>query len=144
MFTKILVPLDGSKAAEKALDYALDLATKYQASMHLLRACWGPMQVLVEGEPSLNPPETLRHEQEAATRYLQERVEALRAQGVNAHFESQTGDPAECIIDSVGSLGADLVVITSRGRTGLKRFLMGSVAERVARHAGCPVLIVGR
>jgi nucleotide-binding universal stress UspA family protein len=144
MFSKIMVPLDGSKQAEAALEYACDLARKYTASLHLIRVCWGPMQVLLEGEPTLNRPESLQQEEESAKNYLHKLQESLRVQGQVATVEQVTGDPAECIIDSVAQQGIDLIVITSRGRTGLKRFLMGSVAERVARHAGCPVLIVGR
>lgn len=144
MFSKIMVPLDGSKQAEAALEYACDLAQKYSASLHLIRVCWGPMQVLLEGEPVLNRPESLQLEEESAQKYLQQLEEALRVQGQVCQVETATGDPAECIIDSVAEHAIDLIVITSRGRTGLKRFLMGSVAERVARHAGCPVLIVGR
>lgn len=136
MFKRILVPLDGSPRAEKSLDFALDLAQKYGAHVTLARICWTSVQVLTAGEIAMLG-DIPNIEEEGARAYLAKLKEKHPEVDTQVHI----GDPAECIIDLTSKAHYDLVVMNSHGRSGMARFIMGSVAERVARHAACPVLI---
>lgn len=142
MFSKILVPLDGSPFAESALDYAHDLVKKYGASLILVRACWGPVAVLGPGDMATMPPPP-NTEESAARDYLSATARRL---GDSCPCEQVTmiGDPSESVLRCAEAHGADLIVISSHGRSGFQRFLMGSVAERITRHSPCPVLIIGK
>lgn len=133
--TKILVPIDLSPASEEALAYARTLAARVGATIELLHA------VDPRGVDGLLGPADPTVWQGVLDR-AQARLEALAAAG-----EAGTvieGRPADIIIDHAHAARADLVVIGSVGRTGVTRFLLGSVAEEVVRGAPCPVLVVRR
>lgn len=141
MFQKILIPLDGSQAAEHALDYLDSLQAKEILLVNLytvplegsLGLGWTPVTVVNRDTPNRN--ESLK--------YLQSVRDKLTSV-VTANMVCGCGDPAEAILEIAETAGCDLILMTSHGRSGFKRFLMGSVAEKVARHATCPVLMVGR
>jgi nucleotide-binding universal stress UspA family protein len=143
MFKKILVPLDGSHFAENALEYAEDLARKYGAEIILVRACFAPVAILGPGDMATMPAPA-NYEEDAAREYLAKMRDRVAQHGVSCETVALVGDPSEGVIEMSAEKGADLIVVTSHGRSGFKRFLMGSVAERIARHAPCPVLIIGR
>ncbi len=147
---RILVAIDGSEPAWKALDVAGDLARLANARIHVLH--------VVRPEP---PPEGLaafaeaeripleeeiarwRSERLAGDELVREARERLVAAGVRAvETLVEEGTPATAIPAVAERLGVDLVVVGSRGRTGLAAALLGSVSQRVAQHAGCSVLIV--
>lgn len=131
--TRILVPIDLSPASEEALAYARALAEKVGASLELLHAV-DPRGV--DGLLGPADPNVWRGVLDRA----QARLEALaRPNEAGTVIE---GRPADVIIDHAHAVRADLVVIGSVGRTGVTRFLLGSVAEEVARGAPCPVLVV--
>lgn len=133
--TKILVPIDLSPASEEALAYARSLAARVGATIELLHAV-DPRGV----DGLLGPADpTVWH---GVLDRAQARLEALAAAG-----EAGTvieGRPADIIIDHAHAARADLIVIGSVGRSGVTRFLLGSVAEEVVRGAPCPVLVVRR
>ncbi len=149
MFTKILVPLDGSDLAERALPPALVLAQHSEAQLSLLRAL-APERMLVAdshvlmlgGYSAIWPNQSLELARKAATDYLS----ALRAtkmpKGLRLSTEMIEGDPAEIIVETARQEGVDLIVMSSHGYSGLTRWVLGSVAERVLHDAPCPVLIV--
>lgn len=143
MFKTILVPLDGSEFAEHALTYAEDLARKYGAELLLVRVCYAPVAVLSPGDMATLPAPP-NWEEDAARAYLARMAERVSADGLTCRTVALIGDPAEGVIETSAEQQADLIVVTSHGRSGFKRFLMGSVAERIARHAPCPVLIIGK
>jgi nucleotide-binding universal stress UspA family protein len=69
-------------------------------------------------------------------------VETARRQGVTIEFHSSTGEPAEALLELAEKLQADLIVVGNRGMSGMKRFLLGSVPNKISHHAPCSVLIV--
>lgn len=144
MFGLIVVPLDGSKAAEEALGVATFLARKDGAHIHLVRACAAPSVIDYSAEGILR--DALRTEEwTTCEKCLEKAVAPLRDEG----FQVETavldeGNAAEQVLKYADEQKAGLIVLTSHGRTGIGRFLLGSVAENIARHANCPVMIVGR
>lgn len=145
MFHKVLVPLDGSRAAEAALEQATYLASRTGGNLLLVQVL---SNYMVTDNPPLTPDfrEQLDLRDRGEARKYLGGVE-LRVQGQGLLCQSEvieSGNPAEGILDCAESRSVDLIVLTSHGRSGLSRFLLGSVAERVLRHAVCPVLVVRR
>ncbi len=144
MFKHILVPLDGSAFAEAALPYAQSLAGKYQAEITLLRVIVPPRWpgVLEAELPELIERLSKTAAQDA-TSYLQYRQESLQAQGLRVTARAQSGEPApDLILEIAKELNCDLIVMSTHGRSGLQRWMFGSVAERVLRHAEIPVMLI--
>jgi nucleotide-binding universal stress UspA family protein len=144
VFRSIVVGTDGSDTARTAVGAAVDLAKLTGATLHLVSA-YEP----VSGQ-------RLRHEARAAPADLQwmvnprdqvdatlaEAAERARAGDVEAQTFAREGDPADAILDVAEELGADLIVVGNKGMTGARRFLLGSVPNRVSHHAPCAVMII--
>ena len=149
-YRTILVPLDGSPAAEQALPHAEAQARRFDASLVVLRAvsARAPLGAVTPGAAALVHPAGVMEasaaadEREEAARYLRNAAEALSGRGVAAVPEPELGDPADAILRRARELPADLIVMTSHGRGGLTRAVFGSVADRVLRDTPCPVLVV--
>jgi nucleotide-binding universal stress UspA family protein len=144
MFLRIFVPLDGSPRAERALDLAASLAQ--QASTH--EPALEPLLILFQAI-DLSPWLDLEDREdertratEATTRYLEERARRLRNQGMSVEIAVRLGNPAEVILEQAMARQAELIVMSTHGRSGLARWALGSVAERVARSASMPVLLL--
>jgi nucleotide-binding universal stress UspA family protein len=137
----ILVPIDFSEFSQKALAHAVPLAEKFGAKITLVHVV----------EPSIYP-ETLLVSPEREEMNIQFTVdgrnllETLRREKIDPAIPSDAivlvGRPYAQIIEAAQSKNADLIVIATHGYTGLKHVLLGSTAERVVRHATCPVLTV--
>ncbi len=141
MYKKILVPLDGSEAAQKALAEAEKLAKIFDSDILLVQVV--PFMPIY-GSPELVTPLIIDEKQkEAAHRYLASLVENLKQQGFRATLTVKTGQqvPAE-IIDVAKEKGADLIVMSTHGRSGFTRWFVGSVALRVLTHAETPILLL--
>jgi nucleotide-binding universal stress UspA family protein len=136
---KVLVPLDGSPHAERAVPLALDLAVAEGAEVELLH-------VDQPGRGGVHPVAEVasRNAQKRAEQLLDDLRNALEERGVKrTHVVGRYGpDPAAEILDVLEAAKPDLVVMSSHGRTGLRRFRFGSVAEKVLRRCTCPVLVV--
>ncbi|MFB6219011.1 MAG: universal stress protein [Halobacteriaceae archaeon] len=136
MYGTILVPTDGSEGAARATEHAVELAATYGATVHALNV------VEPAYSTDFNAGE-LRASLEAAG---EEAVEAVADRAAEAGVEAVTavveGDPHREILSYAEAVDADLVVMGTHGRTGLDRYLLGSVAERVVRTADAPVLTV--
>ena len=141
---RILCPVDFSDLSLNALTFAVDLASKFQAELHLLHVFEGYDEISLNPETALIPmPEwliklrQLCHEKLAAlpSPDLAARCPAL----VRANRE---GPAIHEILDYAAHQKIDLIVLATHGRTGLKHLLMGSVAENVVRSATCPVLTI--
>jgi universal stress protein A len=138
----ILAPLDFSPQSQKALHYALALAEQFGASVTLLYVV----------EPAVYPTEIgyVPAEIDALYRTMdetaREKLAALAEKQVPAQLRGQTlvrvGQPHREITEAAKELAVDLIVIATHGYTGLKHTFLGSTAERVVRHAPCPVLTV--
>jgi len=124
MFAKILVPLDGSELSERAVPYATVLAKAATGSLTLVRVVLDPA-----------------HEDEAKAE-LATVAEKVAKLGVNADVRVIYGHPAEMIIDAAASDQHTMIVMSTHGRSGLGRWLYGSVADQVLREATVPVLLV--
>lgn len=139
---KILVPTDFSPAAAHGLSYARALATEFEARLILLHSVdlhyysTNPDFVLLDLPPLLAAAE------KASAAELREFVEEGDWKGLKVETTLERGHPGEQVCRRAGELGADLIVTSTHGRTGLKRVLLGSMAEYIVRHAACPVLVV--
>lgn len=138
-FTRILVAVDGSAMADRALAVAVDMARGRHAAL-------GVVHVVDAGragdaERGLLAAEILEDRRREAIAILRRAAERA-AESVAAADLLHEGDPAEEILAAAKSWNADLIVVASHGRSGLARLVMGSVAERVVRDSTLPVLIV--
>ena len=148
MYDKILIPLDGSEFAERIIAQVEPLADKL-GSMLVLMQVTTPLETLIAETTTgmavsapVDPTPIWEAEQEVAATYLDGVAARLRAKGFKVEVEHPAGHAAQMIIARAGALGINLIAMTTHGRSGFGRFMFGSVAEEVLRHAQCPVLIV--
>src|SRR5262245_10869813 len=140
-FRKILVPIDFSPHSQHALDVAIGLAKTFSAQLHLLH-CY-QIHPVAMAPYGIVVPETFEHDvRMAALQRLAEWREKAAAQGVRVREHITAHFPSEEIAAMAERLQADLIVMGTRGLTGVKHILLGSVAERTIRLARCPVLTV--
>jgi nucleotide-binding universal stress UspA family protein len=142
---RILVPIDFSEHSQHALDAAIGLAKSFGAELHLLH-CFQPYPTgTVAPSYGVVVPDTYeRAVREATTAQLSRWRDKASAQGVRVEKHISAGFPSHGIIALAEELPADLIVIGTRGLTGIRHVLLGSVAERTVRLAPCPVLTVKR
>lgn len=139
MFRKILVGVDGSEPSLRAVETAGRLASEGGAEVRLCFAV-PPAPVFVDAA-ALTLVEFDRRAEEEARRVLAEARRTMPAE-IPVQERIAHGQPASALLDEARAAGADLVVVGSHGRTGLRRFLLGSVAAQVVAHAEVPVLVV--
>jgi nucleotide-binding universal stress UspA family protein len=144
MFKRILVPLDGSPVAEQALPYAVWLGQQAGAELILVRVVPSavtspPRYSIAEAEAWLMRQAEKKQEAEAYLAALAKRPD-LRSLRVR-HLVFQ-GTTEETILSAIEHVEADAVVVSTRGRSGLVRWLLGSVADHIVKHASVPVLLV--
>ncbi|MGE5302787.1 MAG: universal stress protein [Alphaproteobacteria bacterium] len=150
----LLVPLDGSEEAEKALSSASDLATRLPSKVVLVRVLarfyFAPPETVVPviGMNIPDPKELRAQEKAQASQYLTDKVEQLRAQGIaqvsSVLIDGGAEGAAADIIDLAGKTPDNVVVMSTHGRSGVGRWLIGSIVERVVRHSSGPVLVIRR
>lgn len=138
---KILVPTDFSVHSAKAIDAAATLAKAFGAKVHVLHAYHLPMLVGMPDEVVI-PPDFWTTVRDAAARKLEKAAQQLKGQGVEVETHLVEFVPSDAIVQTARDLGVDLIVMGTRGLTGLKHVLLGSVAERTLRLAPCAVLTV--
>jgi nucleotide-binding universal stress UspA family protein len=144
VFGSIVVGTDGSQTAKEAVRQAAELARVVGGRIHLVSA-YEPVgaarlreerqQVPADLEWMVNP----REDVEAALTHAAEDIEAV---GVEVVVYPRQGDPADAILDVAEEQGADLIVVGNKGMSGAKRFLLGSVPNKVSHHAPCTVMII--
>lgn len=145
---RILVPTDFSAASERALDYALELGKKLSASLQLCHCALQPDYELADlVSPGMRTAAAALIEKamaiaDAAHAELDALAARKSAQGVPIAAVMLSGRPADAIVAAARQWGANLIVIGSRSRPGVRHVLLGSVAEKVVRAASCPVLVV--
>lgn len=135
-----MVPIDFSESSLKALDEAVEFNRPYEAELILLfvverRYYEAPLFVPDSGA-------VLEHQAEAAEEKLEEICRNLVKRGVKCRSLVESGVAYQAIVETADKVHANLIVISSHGRTGLAHVLIGSVAERVVQHAVCPVLVI--
>jgi nucleotide-binding universal stress UspA family protein len=139
---KVVVGVDNTDIGAFALSRALEIASGYgKAEVHVLRVIEPVVDPLVDVLPSATEEvERLKLDTLEAVKREIASVGALRLSAVVAH--TAIGAPARCIVSLAAELDADLIVVGTHGRRGLRRAILGSVAEEVVRTAGCPVFCV--
>lgn len=143
MFRHIVIPLDGSHRAEEALPVAARLARATGSQLTLLRVIPPAIELDVRPVPLTTPAELASEEEIArANDYLAQVATSKELEGINIHTEVLSGPVAKTILLFAYLQHVDLITICSRGITGLKRWTLGSVAEKVVRHSPVPVLVL--
>ncbi len=144
MYKRILVPLDGSELAQKVLPHAGAIAKESKAEMTLLsvvQLSLGFMAAKLEAIPEAAAERKAALKAEAVT-YLEKIQRDLKEQGIPARIVTLEGDVAAQIIAYAEQEDIDLIAMATHGRSGIDRFVMGSVAEKVVRHTTKPVLLI--
>jgi nucleotide-binding universal stress UspA family protein len=148
MYEHLLVPLDGSETAERALPHAEAIAGAFHATIALLRAIVSSETLLAQSATAgdiavpLDPTPILEAERAGAAEYLAGIAAPLREKGLTVTTEIPEGVAAEMIVEHAQAFGVGVIVMTSHGRSGLGRLVFGSTADAVLRHAACPLLVV--
>ena len=153
MFKRLLVPLDGSLFASRALPYAVEVAQRFGAEVILIQVIKPATTVVAAGAPvGISPDATAiavqaAHDEDKrnatrAARYLGGKARAMGSRHVQSSYRVVMGDVARSIIEFGERENIDLVVMTTQGKSGLKRAVMGSVADAVIRKSGIPVLVI--
>jgi nucleotide-binding universal stress UspA family protein len=144
MFRSIVVGTDGSETARQAVQQAIGLAKAVGASIELVSA-YEPIPNQRIRQEAREAPQDLQwmvNPREDVDATLHEAVEEAERAGVTVEGYAREGDPADAILDVAEERGADLIVVGNKGMTGAKRFLLGSVPNKVSHHAPCSVLII--
>jgi len=155
-FKKVLCPVDLSDFSLEALKLAVKVAESSAAELDILHVIHNPFDDIYMGEITQTNPalidayasepqrraKVLRATEEHSAVLLKQFCHEVVAHYSKARYHVRRGDPFEAIIDAAEDLHTDLVVLATHGRTGLKRLVIGNVAEKVVRHAPCPVLTV--
>jgi nucleotide-binding universal stress UspA family protein len=144
MFGSIVVGTDGSDTAKEAVRQAVELAASLGSEL-LLVSAYQPVARVTANRESAQMPEDAQwmvSAREDVSSILAEAANAAREAGVSAQTFQRQGDPADAILDIAEERDADLIVVGNKGMTGAKRFLLGSVPNRVSHHAPCSVLII--
>ncbi len=143
MFKRIVVPLDGSMRAERAIPVAARIVRASGGAIILLRVVTTPLEIGSQVVPlSGYAANTMEADIEAATSYLATLAGSEELDGVGVKMKVLPGTAAQTILDVVIEEQADLVVMCSHGDTGVKRWVLGSVAQKVARQSTVPVLVL--
>jgi nucleotide-binding universal stress UspA family protein len=143
VFRSIVVGTDGSDTAKQAVRQAIELARSVGARIELVSA-YEPVSDARLRE-AIHVPEDLQwmvNPREDVQATLESAAGEIRAAGVAVEVYARQGDPADAILDVAEERGSDLIVVGNKGMTGAKRFLLGSVPNKVSHHAPCSVLII--
>ena len=144
MFRSIVVGTDGSETARKAVQEAIGLAKAVGATIDVVSA-YEPVPNQRLREESREAPKDLEwsvNAREDVDATLREAAEEIEGAGLQVETYAREGDPADAILDVAEERGSDLIVVGNKGMTGAKRFLLGSVPNKISHHAPCSVLII--
>ncbi len=144
MFKSIVVGTDGSETASEAVRQAVELAKEIGAHIRLVSAYEPVSQARLREEKSETPDDLqwMINPREDVDATLAEAAERVKEAGLEVETYARQGDPADAILDVAEETSADLIVVGNKGMTGAKRFLLGSVPNKVSHHAPCSVLII--
>lgn len=149
MVEKILVPLDGSTVGEAALPFVTDLITKLlpatKVEVTLIQVLSSLSHYVIAGETSVQVPYTdqeIEQMKQETGQYLMQAGEKLKKKGATVKAIVAIGHPADEIIKAADEINADIIAMSSHGRSGISRWAFGSVTDRVLRGGNKPVLVV--
>lgn len=141
MYHRIVVGTDGSATADKAVDAAGGIARLTGGSVHVVTA-YRPIRVAAAAAGAVVTQAWFAEdERQAAEELVEAAADRLKERGVDAVAVARLGDPADVLLATAEEFDADLLVVGNRGMSGVRRYLLGSVADRVAHHASCTVHI---
>jgi nucleotide-binding universal stress UspA family protein len=138
MFKSIVVGTDGSDTAKKAVSQAIDLAKTFGATLHIVAAS----QPVATERGIDSEAQPTASSQDALDAVLGRAREQAAEAGLEYETYPRIGNPADALLDVAEERDADLIVVGNKGMTGAKRFLLGSVPNKVSHHAPCSVLII--
>ena len=145
MFTRIVVGTDGSDTAAEAVRQASELAKLAGARLDVVSA-YAPIPRQRIQQESREAPGDVQYEfseREDVNITLENAAKPARGDGVeDVQTHAREGDPADAILDIAEEINADLIVVGNKGMTGARRFLLGSVPNKVSHHAPCSVIII--
>ncbi len=144
MFGSIVVGTDGSNTAQEAVRQASELARALGAKVYLVSAYEPVPEGRLRDERQVLPADLqwMVNPREDVEETLDQAAGALKASGIEVETLPREGDPADAILDVAEEKNADLIVVGNKGMTGAKRFLLGSVPNKVSHHAPCSVMII--
>ncbi|KPV64784.1 MAG: Universal stress protein [Candidatus Bathyarchaeota archaeon BA1] len=134
-------PVDGSEYSDRALQHAIDTATKYSSEICLIHVV-STIRDLITGPETHTYIDVSRELEESGRRILSSTHQLVEKAGLKVTTKLEHGQPADRIVRIAKDKGFDLIVIGSRGLSAIKGFLLGSVSDKVTHHATCPVLVV--
>jgi nucleotide-binding universal stress UspA family protein len=144
MYDTIVIGTDGSETAKEAVRQATELAKTLGSSIHLVSA-YEPVPEGRLRQERQEVPDDLQwmvNPKEDVNTTLEEIGKQLEEDEVKVETYAREGDPADAILDVAEEVGADLIVVGNKGMTGARRFLLGSVPNKVSHHAPCSVMII--
>jgi nucleotide-binding universal stress UspA family protein len=142
MYKHILVPLDGSALAERALAHAAEIAHKFGGEITLIQVI-PPVYAPVTPEMAvIQPVVPLEELQQESGNYLQMRQNELRAEGLVVHQAVIDGPIAESILGYADGQDCNMIVMSTHGRSGFSKWIYGSVAQKVLQGSTCPILLI--
>ena len=144
MFTRIVVGTDGSETAAQAVREAVDIAKLAGAKLDIVSA-YEPVSKQRTSGGQLDAPADVQYEigpREDVNLVLEGAAATVKAEGVEVQTHPVQADPAEAILSVAEQVKADLIVVGNKGMAGARRFLLGSVPNKVSHHAPCSVIIV--
>jgi nucleotide-binding universal stress UspA family protein len=144
VYRRIMVPLDGSQLAECVLPHVEAIAKLSTASVELVRVV-EPIELPTRGGIALSIDDIRQielHSKEDAEIYLHGIVERLKLAGIKAHSKLLIGKAADSLVDYIHKSQSDLLIMATHGRSGISRWIWGSVAEKILHSSSIPVLLV--
>ena len=143
MYQRILVPLDGSTLSEAALPHAEKLARALNVEIVLLHVDVSPALTFESQTSPLAPlPEEVKIMRTDEASYIKTMCTGMEHKGLRVNYLFRDGVVADAILEAAETTQADLIIMSTHGRTGLLRLLLGSVAEQVVRQSKIPVMLI--
>ncbi len=144
MFKTVLLAFDGSENARRALDVALDIASRYKAKLYAVEVIDIHSMNLADlaKDSSFNVAGAIREIKAKASGHIKRCIVLAQEKGLEADGEVLDGDPASEILRYSGEIGADLIVTGSRGLSSWKRLVLGSVSNRIVSEAKVATLVI--
>lgn len=142
LFDKILTAIDFSENSDRAFDYALTLAVKFDAELTIMHVVNEPVDLRGFYVPHISFEQLEKEIEDGAAKMMEEFCSSRLASFPGYKTAIVTGIPYDEIIRKADEMGASLIVLGTHGRTGLDHLIFGSTAERVVRSASCPVMTI--
>jgi nucleotide-binding universal stress UspA family protein len=144
MFNKILVPLDGSKLAECVFSYVEDIA-KMRSSIVELITVYEPFEMPPHGGMVFDEEDEKEYNEYGKKKtetYIRKIKDFFQSKGIETKATLLVGKAAECLVDYAQGQGIDLIIMATHGRSGVERWIMGSIADRLVHYSTIPVLLI--